>query len=1388
MKKIVHTDSIGFSTLTPSSHQTFPKPQMSSADHVTSGSNATIGSNATLALIGTIGSNATIGELMAKALDTPHPESATGLGIQPGYYPIDPRETLIILKDLGLIVRVVNEGTFLLGDPRAKEAWVFFNDSPGLLCLPPRTDFMAPLESLCDLKVTPTDREVTTCMLVRMEALLRQRHLARLERSPVLCVDSTLSRLSARLSLPFTFCKEVLHFSEGPANLRVQAIVVDYCQPEIFVTGNTVLGRTAFFFRKKWYELSTTAHARALGIDNSPLYEAERCDESSLLFKGPMGPACMPVRCFPPERWLPAIEIANPFDLPASVTCDPLSIWMEMTPGQYNQLMAKRATVEEDQFNEVHCHNFKNPRAPPPVIVGAPLLVLEEQREGSPLLVLDGKVLGEDPLHCCAHNPVVWDTLEDFPHKFCEHTGMWSRLCLPGAVTPGVARRAQLLHLSKQLLLTNVREEMKSSGFLDAKQRMEQQIAAKKAALLAEANNYLTLHKQYTRANFMVQRMTTAIRDASRGGIVEQRLLMEERYTLEAIEIRVGIAKNLFMAMRDKINDIRSDCQARMAAIPHLHSEASARAQISMAEAMCLPDLSPNMIFQPKPKLEGRVEITSPDPFERAMEVRVQAEAAAAEAEAADDWRKHHPMDRPNLPPIMIAATFVLDGHHFKGPGDVWPGCPDPVVLLDGLRDFRFVQEPHSKKWRMLVLGSCLPKAAVDDAVMRQLAARTLYYRVEDMLKHIPALCHVHPSFIYYTVFENKHAPTGELGIDDEDGKPVGNVYLQGATCGASVGHHQDTARGPGGKCNGHHCCHRVVRHEIADTHLLTRVHPYAPPVEDGDYKRLAYREGMADSTRASRVERYMVPDEVAVREALPELPTLGPLLSGCVCDPVCMDTSAEHLRDHVHYWDAAYSPLAWRPRAKHVLVEKAYVWKDAEIMGECFCASCGCVFILRDGASTACKDHHLVPVGHDYRCACCGDSYTPSAAHPHGCRACTVRNWVMGPYLLSASAPVPDGAKVPSVTIKRDALQSLADGAVSLARGMTEEEADAGHFVGDELVKFCGFAAACEGCADFPLSHERKMLDMARLVASDPGTYLHGNWNMDPRILPAQILGALRHAFLPTALPNYTRALLQSSFGSMCAWGVAAEAGLLDEPRVPRQLALQDAAHAPSAAAAAPPRLASAAPPRLASAAAAAPVPVSSTAAAPQLGCEQDVMCSRGTRCEDIACVLVHGPDHRPEHIKMCRGPKTGGGDAACGMRPMCCFMHHDQKQVIREDGSVLPGYRLVMPTAKHFIGGLTAAGRAHRGLAPPPSAPMVGGGGSAAAAASASSADVASFPALGGGGSAAAAAASSANVASFPALGGGGSKPRPAPSAAAAAASPAPRPAPKPAPKSKP
>lgn len=145
----------------------------------------------------------------------------------------------------------------------------------------------------------------------------------------------------------------------------------------------------------------------------------------------------------------------------------------------------------------------------------------------------------------------------------------------------------------------------------------------------------------------------------------------------------------------------------------------------------------------------------------------------------------------------------------------------------------------------MLVLGSCLPEAAVDDAVRRQLAARTLYYRVKDMLARIPALCHVHPSFIYYTVYENKTAPEGELSIDDEDGEHAGNVYLQGATCGASVGHHQGTARGPGGKCNGHHCCHKAsspvrIIHEYnpeplsyisLDSHFRTRVHAYGPPL-----------------------------------------------------------------------------------------------------------------------------------------------------------------------------------------------------------------------------------------------------------------------------------------------------------------------------------------------------------------------------------------------------------------------------------------------------------------------------------------------------------------------------------------------------------------------------
>lgn len=569
---------------------------------------------------------------------------------------------------------------------------------------------MAPLESLCNLNVTPTDREVTTCMLVRMESLLRQRHLARLERSPVLCVDSTLRRLHSRLSRPFSFRKGVLHFSECPANLRVQAIVVDYCQPEIFVTGNTVLGRTAFFYRKgKWWELSTTAHARALGIDNSPLYNEERCDRSSRLFKGLMGPECMPVRCPSPEGWFSAIEIANSFDLPDSVTCDPLSIWMEMTPGQYNQLMTKRATVEEDRFNEVHCHDFKNPHAPPPVIVGAPLLVLEEQREGSPLLVLEEKVMGEDPLACCAHNPVVWDNLADFPHKFCEHADMWYRLCLPGAVTPGVARRAQLLHLSKQLLFTNVREEMKSSGFLAVTQRMEQQIADKKAALLAEANEYLTLHKQYTRADGMMQRLTTAIRDASPGGKVEQRLF-KEMYTREAIQIRVGVAKKLFTDTREKIHVIRSNLQGRMAAISHLQDKASALAQISMAERMCLPDLSPNMIFQPKPKLEGRVEITFPDPFERAMEVRVRAEAAAAEAEESDGWREQRHMDRPNLPPSWLRPPLSWTGTTSRVPVTCGPTALIRWCSLTGLVTFALSRSRTARSGACLSLAPACPR------------------------------------------------------------------------------------------------------------------------------------------------------------------------------------------------------------------------------------------------------------------------------------------------------------------------------------------------------------------------------------------------------------------------------------------------------------------------------------------------------------------------------------------------------------------------------------------------------------------------------------------------------------------------------------------------------
>ena len=342
------------------------------------------------------------------------------------------------------LVRALAPGCFLIANDMRGENVFFAQEDYGKVhrVLDPAS-FTAPLAALSNLTVEPTDYVPESSFWDLVDAKYRLKTIEELSTSKAECVDCELPLMEGN-KYPYRVLEDdVLEFTRCPAALRVQVKLSDDGSPRVFATGFDEFGtRRAFYHKqKKWWELTTKGHATFFDLDESDMFR----DTDPV--------RCEPMRCHMPHAWMPAIEIAAPYERIGDSEFVP----GPKTTGQYKQFITRRLEIEQ-RHPTVTAWDFEDPDLVPGLISGA-----------SPFVV-------GTPEFPTAPSETCFDDLRDFPFFFDKNFQEW-RMVISAEVLPeSVAAEATERQVAERDLISRIKAEMSREDFLASERALMEQV------------------------------------------------------------------------------------------------------------------------------------------------------------------------------------------------------------------------------------------------------------------------------------------------------------------------------------------------------------------------------------------------------------------------------------------------------------------------------------------------------------------------------------------------------------------------------------------------------------------------------------------------------------------------------------------------------------------------------------------------------------------------------------------------------------------------------------------------------------------------------------------------------------------------------------------------
>lgn len=349
------------------------------------------------------------------------------------------------------LVRALAPGCFLIAnDLRGNDVYVATEDYGKVHRVRESASFTAPLDVLLKLTVEPTDYVPEPSFWDLADAKYRLKTIEELSTSKAECVDRELSLLQGN-KFPYRVLKGgVFEFQRCPAVLRVQVELSDDGSPLVFVAGfDEFSKRRAFHYQQnKWWELSTKGHATFFGLHESDIFALE-----GDMFCGTDVVPCEPMRCHMPREWMPAIEIAAPYDCIGDSEFNP----EPMTQNQYIQCIKRRLEIEQ-RHPTIIAWDFTDPDLVPGLIAGAlPFVVGTSEFPTAPA-------------------ETCFDDLHDFPFFFDKNFQKW-RMVIRASVLPvPVVAEAVERQVAERDLIFKIKAEMSSDAFMASEIALKEQI------------------------------------------------------------------------------------------------------------------------------------------------------------------------------------------------------------------------------------------------------------------------------------------------------------------------------------------------------------------------------------------------------------------------------------------------------------------------------------------------------------------------------------------------------------------------------------------------------------------------------------------------------------------------------------------------------------------------------------------------------------------------------------------------------------------------------------------------------------------------------------------------------------------------------------------------